>query len=117
MKQTVDLVILESFTLNLAPNATFTAPPIDISRFELVSVQSIFDFSGGGTGTGVTRLFASNDGVNFSYLNTSQFSFGTTITNNVNELQRIGFKFLRFLVLQSSGTGGTIKVIAHCTIR
>jgi hypothetical protein len=116
MKQTVDLVIVESQALNLPPATTFFAPSINVSRFELVSVQTLFNFSGGATGTGAIRLQISNDNVNFFTLTSSGLSFSSTTTNHIQELQRIGFKFLRFQLTQNTGTGGTFKVIAHCTI-
>ena len=63
MKQTVDLIILESKALG----ADFQTPAISVAPYQLVSVQIIFDMSGGATTAGSVSLQSSNDGINFSY--------------------------------------------------
>lgn len=112
MKQTVDLVILESKALG----ADFQTPAISVAPYQLVSVQIIFDMSGGATTAGSVSLQSSNDGINFSTVPSSTLAYTATTTNHIIELQRVGFKFLRLANVQTSGTGGTAKIIAHCTI-
>ena len=112
MKQTVDLTIIESQALG----ASFNTPAINVSPYQLVSMQIIFDFSGGATSAGSVSLQSSNDGVNFSTVPSSSLSYTNATTNHIIELQRVGFKFLRLANTHSTGTGGTAKVIAHCTI-
>lgn len=114
MKQTVDLVIKESQALG----ADFTTPAISVAPYQLVSLQIIFDFSGGATSAGDVSLQSSNDGVNFSTVPSSTLAYTNATTNHIIELQRVGFKFLRLANKDkgAGGTGGTAKVIAHCTI-
>jgi len=112
MKQTVDLVIKESQALG----ADFTTPAISVAPYQLVSLQVIFDFSGGATSAGTVSLESSNDGTNFSTVPSSSLAYTATTTNHIIELQRVGFKFLRLANKHTSGANGTCKVIAHCTI-
>ena len=112
MKQTVDLVILESKALG----AGFDTPAISVAFYQLVSVQIIFTMSGGATSAGSVSLESSNDGTNFSTIPSSTLSYTNTTTNHIIELQRVGFKFLRLKNAHTSGSGGTVKIIAHCTI-
>lgn len=111
MKQTVDLTIIESQALG----AGFNTPAISVAPYQLVSLQVIFTF-GAGTSAGSVSLQSSNDGVNFSTVPSSSLSYTSTTTNHIIELQRVGFKFLRLANTHTSGSGGTCKVIAHCTI-
>jgi len=112
MKQTVDLVIKESQALG----AGFNTPAISVAPYALVSLQIIFDFTGGASSAGSVSLQSSNDGVNFSTVPSSSLAYTNTTTNHIIELQRVGFKFLRLNNAHTSGSGGTCKVIAHCTI-
>lgn len=112
MKQTVDLVILESKALG----ASFETPAINVSPYQLVSIQIVFDMSGGASSAGAVSLQSSNDGINFSTVPSSSLNYTATTTNHIIELQRVGFKFLRLANTHSTGSGGTAKVIAHCTI-
>ena len=112
MKQTVDLVIKESQALG----ADFQTPAISVAPYQLVSLQIIFTF-GGGTSAGSVSLQSSNDGTNFSTVPSSTLSYTSTTTNHIIELQRVGFKYLRLANTHSTGSGGTCKVIAHCTIQ
>ena len=111
MKQTVDLVIIESQALG----AGFETPAISVAPYQLVSLQVIFTF-GVGTSAGSVSLQSSNDNVNFSTVPSSSLSYTSSTTNHIIELQRVGFKFLRLANAHTSGSGGTCKVIAHCTI-
>jgi hypothetical protein len=112
MKQTVDLTIIESQALG----AGFNTPAISVAPYQLVSLQIIFTFSGGASSAGSVSLQSSNDGINFSTVPSSTLAYTNTTTNHIIELQRVGFKFLRLNNAHTSGTGGTCKVIAHCTI-
>jgi len=111
MKQTVDLTIIESQALG----AGFDTPAISVAPYQLVSLQVIFTF-GSGTSAGSVSLQSSNDNVNFSTVPSSSLSYTSSTTNHIIELQRVGFKFLRLANTHTSGSGGTCKVIAHCTI-
>lgn len=112
MKQTVDLVIKESQNLG----AGFDTPAISVAPYALVSVQIIFTFGGGASSAGTVSLESSNDGVNFSTVPSSSLAYTNATTNHIIELQRVGFKFLRLHNAHTSGSGGTAKIIAHCTI-
>lgn len=112
MKQTVDLTILASQALG----ADFNTPAISVAPYALVSMQIIFTYAALEDSAGTVSLESSNDGINFSTVPSSSLAYTSTTGNHIIELQRVGFKFLRLHNEHDSGTGGSCKVIAHCTI-
>lgn len=104
----LNLVIAGSLTTGVTSGLT------DVSVFSNNggSFQYIFTF-GGGTSAGNVYIETSNDGTNWSLYPSSTLAYTSATTNHVIQVEKFGTKFVRAVVTNTSGTGGTVNVLAH----
>lgn len=98
--------------LPVTPLVDLTTGPNDLSAYADGSYQLIFDMSGGATSAGNIRLQISNDGINFTNVGAAT-AFTAATTNEIIRIPLIDFRWGRINIDVTSGTGGTVAILAH----
>src|SRR5574343_537016 len=84
-----------------ALNANYTSDAVNIQSFSLYAIQ--FVWSGYTTGTVTIYTEASNDGTNFTVVDS--FIISTDPTSYILNVEKAGYEQVRIRVAQTSGTG------------
>jgi hypothetical protein len=112
MKTTLDFNVQSGLSLA----ADFQSVPLEISRYSQLSLQVLFDFSGGATSTGSLSVEQSNNGVTWSVAPGSVQTIASTNTNVVYNVPTISARYMRVAYAFTSGLGGSCAIIGHATI-
>lgn len=101
-------------TVSLTATSQVPQAGMNVERFEGFTVTFEFDHSGGGTATGSVKLQTSHTGglsANvWSDYPESSLSFTNTTTNHQMEVGVRRFRFVRAVITNSTGAGGTVTV-------
>jgi hypothetical protein len=87
--------------------------PFNIARFARASFQMIFTYTGLEDSAGAIDLQVSNDGTTFTNYPSSTVNYTDASTSAIIELSVISFKFVRFNINNTSGTGGTVTILGN----
>jgi hypothetical protein len=98
---------------NLSLAADSNTGAFNIARFARASFQFTFTYSGGETAAGSINLQVSNDGVVFTTYPASTVAYTAASTSAILELSVISFKWVRFNIDNSSGTGGLVSILGN----
>jgi len=85
----------------------------NIARFTRASFQMNFTYVGGETSAGTIDLQVSNDGTVFTNYPSSTVNYTSSSTSAIIELSVISFKFVRFNINNTSGSGGLVTIIGN----
>lgn len=91
------------------------SPKVPMGPYSSISYQFNFDADGGNS-AGNIYLEASNDGVFWSLYPGSTLAFTNTTITHLIEVDRFKTAFIRAVVDNTSGTGGTVSVFPYLTI-
>lgn len=97
--------------LSLAGGAT---PKVAMGPYSSVSFQFNFE-AAGGDAAGNVFLESSNDGVKFNKYPDSTLGFNNTTGSHLIEVRVYKTKFIRAVVENTSGSGGTCSVLPYFT--
>lgn len=82
--------------------ATFNSDSYEVKEVKTIAIQTIW--SGGGTPIGNMELQASLDNVNFTRIQGSVLSVSGNSGTNAWNIQNVGYPYIRFRYVRTSGT-------------